>query len=234
MQRYHRYRVEGLDRLSSERSMLLVAYHGRPIARDQCLLSVSFYDRFGYMPHGVTHRAVRTNRLMARVTDGLGFVTGDGEMLEDAVRRGEHIAVQPGGTREGCRSVRYRYQVDWGNRTGFVRLALRHGLPVVPLAARGVDDCYLGINNGYRWGKRLGLPAGLPAWVGIGVWGLWPLSPPFPVRITTLIGEPIHLEDGGPIDTSDDRALLAAQRRVAGAVQALLDSGRASDRPGQT
>jgi len=224
MQRYHRYRVQGIEKLDSRRPMLLVAYHGRPIAHDQCMLSVSLYDRLGYMVHGVTHGAIRTNRLMSWVADGLGFVTGDGPDVEAAVARGEHIAVQPGGMREGCRSFRHRYELAWGDRTGFIRLALRHRLPIVPLAAHGVDDCYIGLNDGYQWGKRLGVPANLPAWLGIGLGGVWPLALPLPVQITTYIGDPIDLEDGGAIDPCDGPALLRAQRRVATAVRALLSS----------
>lgn len=222
MQRYHRYRVHGIEKLDGKRPMLLCAYHGRPIAHDQCLLSVSLYDRLGYMVHGVTHSAVRTNRLLGWVSDSLGFVTQDGPEVTNAVAAGEHIAVQPGGTREGCRSFRHRYELDWGDRTGFIRLALRHRLPVVPIAAHGVDDCYIGLNDGYRWGKRLGVPAGLPAWLGLGLGGLWPMALPLPVRITTYIGDPIELEDQGAIDVADKAALLHAQRRVASAVQALL------------
>ncbi|MDD9941639.1 MAG: acyltransferase [Myxococcales bacterium] len=223
LQRYHRYRVHGLERLDGEESLLLVAYHGRPIALDQCLLSVSVYDRLGYMLHGVTHRAVRTNRLMTWVSDGLGFVTGDGPEVAQAIERGEHIAVQPGGIREGCRSFRHRYEVDWGTRVGFVRLALRYGLRVVPIASHGADDCFIGFNDGYRWGKRLGIPAGLPAWLGVG-FGIWPLALPLPAPITTYIGEPIDLQDAGVIDPEDRGALLGAQRRIASAVQALLSS----------
>lgn len=223
IRRYHRYRVEGLERLEGRRAMLLVGYHGRPIAYDLCMLSVSFYERFGYLPHGIAHRAVDTNRLMRWVCDGLGFVSGDGAVIAAAVARGEHIVVQPGGVREGCRSFRHAYEVDWGRRTGFIRLALRYDLPVVPIAAHGIDAGYIGLNDGYRWGKRLHMPAGLPLWIGIGVAGLWPVSPPFPVRITQYIGEPIDLCDAGPLDPEDPEALRAAQQRVACAVQGILD-----------
>jgi 1-acyl-sn-glycerol-3-phosphate acyltransferase len=223
MRRYHRYRVEGLERLDSRRSMLIVGYHGRPIAYDLCMLSVTFYERFGYMPHGIAHRAVDSSPLLRWICDGLGFVSGDGDVIAAAVARGEHVVVQPGGAREGCRSVLHTHEVDWGDRTGFIRLALRYGLPVVPVAARGIDRGYVGLNDGYRWGRRLRMPAGLPFWIGLGALGPWPLSPPFPVRITQYIGEPIDLCDAGPIDPGDPAALLAAQRRVARAVQAILD-----------
>lgn len=222
MQRYHRYRVEGLHHLDSDDSLLLVGYHGRPIAHDQCMLSVSLYDRYGYLPHGVIHGAVDDFGPLRWMKDGLGFVTSDGPDLDEAVTRGEHLAVQPGGTREGCRSVRHRYQVDWGGRIGWVRLALRLGVRVVPVGGWGMDDTYLGLNDGYRTGRRLGAPSGLPVWVGLGPLGAWPFSPPFPVRVTTRIGAPIDLWDHGRPDPSDTAALAAASRRVADAVQALL------------
>lgn len=224
LRRYHRYEIRGLDHLlTPRRAALLVAYHGKPVTYDLGMLSVTLHERLGHLPHGVVHGAVEQQRLMKWVSDGLGFVTGDGEAVAEAVRRGELIVVQPGGTREGCRSSRHRYEVDWGERTGYLRLALRHRLPIIPVAAAGVDDGYLGLNDGYAWGKRLGVPHRLPLWLGVGPLGLWPLSPPFPVKITQLIGAPIDLEDAGPIDPADREALLRAHRRVAAAVQALLD-----------
>ena len=53
--RYHRYTVLGLEKLDGPSSRLLVAYHGRPLAYDQMMLSVAMYDRYGHLPHGVIH-----------------------------------------------------------------------------------------------------------------------------------------------------------------------------------
>ena len=223
--RYFRYRVEGFERLQQGSSALIVGYHGRPIAYDLCILLVEVYERLGYFPHGVVHEAAQRVRGLRWLSDGLGFVTGDGASMQRAVARGEHIVVLPGGTREGCRSFRARYQVDWGRRMGYLRLALRYGLPVVPVAARGVDDAYLGLNDGYAWGKRLDMPARLPFWLGVGPLGLWPLSPPFPVQITQRIGAPIQLPSD--LDPRDEQAMLHWHGRVVEAVQGLLTEGPA-------
>jgi len=222
-QRYHRYEIDGFEHLVNPGAALLVGYHGRPVAYDLCMLTVTMYDRLGYLPHGVVHRYVKQQPIMKWVSDRLGLVTGDGDEIARAVARGEHILVQPGGTREGCRSWRSRYEVDWGDRVGYVRLALRYGLPIVPIAAAGVDDGYIGLNNGYRLGKRIRMPGDLPLWFGIGPLGLWPLSPPFPVKIRQVIGEPIMPAQAGPIDPDDHDAVLDVHRRVTRAVQDLLD-----------
>lgn len=220
---YHRYEVRGLERLDGLGAALLVGYHGRPIAHDLCMLTVTLHERYGYMIHGVVHGAVEESRIMKWVSDDLGFITGDGPAVEEAVRRGELFTVQPGGTREGCRSFRHRYEVDWGRRTGYLRFAIKHRLPIVPVAGAGVDDTYLGLNDGYALGKKLGAPARLPVWLGIGMTGLWPLSPPFPVKITQHIGEPIDLFADGPIDERDQTRIEALHARVQAAVQSLLD-----------
>ncbi len=223
MRAYHRFEVRGIERLDGLGAALLVGYHGRPIAHDHCMLTVTIHERYGYVPHGVVHGAVERNAIMKWVSDDLGFVTADGAAVEEAVKRGELLMVQPGGTREGCRSFRHRYEVDWGDRTGYLRLALRHRLPIVPVAASGVDDAYLGLNDGYALGKRLGAPARLPVWIGVGALGLWPLSPPFPVKIVEHVGEPIDLSAEADAALADGERLLALHRRVAGAVQSLLD-----------
>lgn len=221
---WNRYDVYGLDNLRIGRSALLVGYHGRPVAFDMCMLSVAVHDRLGYLPHGIIHSGFDRSPRARAFFDALGFVTGDGEGLRSAIARGEHVITLPGGTREGMRSARHRYRVDWGRRRGYLRLAARHGLPIIPVGASGVDDAYVGLVDGHQFGRRVGLPQGVPLWLGVGPLGLWPLSPPFPVRIRQLIGEPIM--DAVGLDFSDDTAVEAVHERVVGRVQALVDQAR--------
>ncbi|MFT3769775.1 MAG: lysophospholipid acyltransferase family protein [Minicystis sp.] len=227
---YHRYEVRGLHHLEKPGAALIVGYHGRPIAYDLCMLTATIHERLGYLPHGIIHGYFGHQPILKWMIDGLGFVTGDGEDLAQAVARGEHILVQPGGTREGCRSFRHRYEVDWGDRTGYLRLALRYRLPIIPVAAMGIDDGYLGLNDGYALGRRLGVPHRIPVWIGLGPLGLRPISPPFPVKITQLVGQPIDPLAEGPVAEGDREALLRLHRKVAGAVQALMDAERGKGR----
>ena len=218
LRRWHRYEVVGLEHILVDRPYLLVGYHGRPIAFDLCMLTTVVYEHLGYLPHAIMHATFKGKAL-----DDLGFVTADGPDIEAAVAANEHIVVTPGATREGCRSFRDRYRVNWGDRVGYLRLALRYGLPIVPIAGHGVDDAYIGLNDGYRLGKRLGLPQGIAPWVALGPLGLAPLSPSFPVKVTQHIGPPIDLTKEGPVDIADRAALNRLNQRVKDAVQSLLD-----------
>ncbi len=223
---YHRYEVEGFEHLESGRASLIVGYHGRPLAVDMCILGVEAYERLGYLPHGIIHGYFGLNPALKWFIDGLGFVTGDDGSLQAAVDRGEHIVTVPGGVREGCRSWRERYRVNWGRRVGYLRLALKYDLPIVPVACVGADDTYIGLNDGYTWANRLKIPYRLPAWIGVGPLGLWPLSPPFPARFRQIIGAPIDLKTFGPVDLNDREALLPMHERVTSTIQSMLDENR--------
>jgi hypothetical protein len=228
LQRYHRYTVNGLEHLDGSRAALIVGYHGRPFAYDMCMLTVALYDRLGYLPHGLVHRGMKHIPIMRWLIDGLGFLTGDDDDVTRVVARGEHIVVTPGGAREGCRGFRSRYRVDWGSRVGYLRLALRHGLSVVPVAAAGADGAYIGLNDADRLGRRLGLPRDwtwIP-WLGLGPLGPYPLSPPFPVRMRQLVGAPIDPRSDGRVSLDDRAGLLRLHDRVQRAVQDLLDRAR--------
>jgi hypothetical protein len=227
-QRYHRYTVEGLEHLDGGHAALIVGYHGRPLAVDMCMLTVALHDRLGYLPHGIVHRGVRAFPAVERFTRELGFFTEDGPELAAAIARGEHIVVTPGGGQEGCRSFWHRYEVSWGERVGYVRLALKHRLPIVPVGTAGVDDRYIGINDAETTGRRLGVPSmwSWTLWLGIGPFGVYPFTPPFPVRLRQLVGAPIDPLAEGEVPPDDREALLRVHRRVVRAVQALLDQAR--------
>lgn len=224
--RWTRYEVHGIERIPTDRASLVVGYHGRPIAHDLCMLQNAYYGRTGVMPHPIFHAAFAEHERTRRFMETLGFVWANDERLARFVARGEPIIVTPGGTREGCRSAWHRYRVHWGGRTGYIKLALAHGLPVVPVASDGADDLYLGLNDGYAWGKKLDLPHDMPAWLGLGLVGLWPLAVPFPARIRSFVGQPIDLLADGPVDIDDREQLLGLHRRITCAVQALLDGAR--------
>lgn len=227
LQLWHRYEVEGLEHLDTPGAKLILGYHGRGIATDLIILNEVLYQRHGEVPLSFMHAYTEKNTFWRWIAEGIGSVTADGPAVAQAVAAGRHVVLLPGGNREANRSFRVRYRVDWGQRTGYLRLALKYGLPVVPVAADGVDDVYVGLNDGYAWGRRLKLPAQLPLWLHFGPLGPMPLSPGFPVKIRQRIGAPIDLTAEGPVDPNDRAALLRLHHRVTGAVQDLLDGLRA-------
>jgi 1-acyl-sn-glycerol-3-phosphate acyltransferase len=244
-QRYHAYSVEGLDNLDSPPgAKLIVGYHGRPLAWDMCMLTVAIYERYGYLPHGIVHRSIDSVPPLGRLADALGFVTADGPEIKEAASKGEHIIVTPGGEREGMR-VGERNRVDWGDHMGYLELARTHGLAIVPVASSGADDAYWGIEKPEwlveraerlveRYPKLKSLS--WATWIGVGPLGIFPFSPPFPVRMRQKIGKPMTdlfpegMYDSAPSprarthdEVRRDPVLIEAHYRVQRQVSELLD-----------
>jgi 1-acyl-sn-glycerol-3-phosphate acyltransferase len=181
------------------------------------------------MPHSLMHRIAALVPFWRWLLDGLEFFIADGPALAAAVKRGEHLIVTPGGAREACRRWDDTYRVDWGEHLGYVRLAVKYGMPIVPVGAAGADGTYIGLFDGPALGRRLGIPADYAylAWVGLGPLGFYPLSPPFPVRFHQIVGEPIDPRAEGVTSPRDRPGLLRVHQRVTAAVQSLIDRARA-------
>lgn len=226
MIRWHRYEAHGLEHLDGPAS-LVAGYHGRPAAWDMCMLTVRMYERYGYLPHAIFHAALMKPRSVRWLLEGIGGVAGDDGSLAAAVARGEHVLVTPGGPLEGTRSWRDKYRVNWGPRTGYVKLAAKYRLPIVPVGASGVDDTFIALNNGYETSKRLGINPNIPVWFGIGPFGLSPFSMPWPVKIRSVVGAPIPDTADRVVDPRDEEALKEIHGKVTAGVQACIDRARA-------
>jgi 1-acyl-sn-glycerol-3-phosphate acyltransferase len=145
----------------------------------------------------------------------LGAVPASTGEAESALARGACVLVYPGGDLEACRPWTQRGKVDFGGRKGFVRLALRCGVPVVPVAAHGGHHAIVVLTRGGRLARAAGLPK-----LRINVFPLL-AGPPFGVNsvLTPPLPMPAHLTLGflppldwtayGP-DAADDPAIVAA------------------------
>ncbi|KIG15298.1 hypothetical protein DB30_05725 [Enhygromyxa salina] len=227
--RWFTYTVEGMEHLRTHECKFVVGYHGRPLAWDLFLLGAEIHREQGYLPLALVHRNFMNWPYLRWLTEGLVWSTGKGPILDQAIANGRHVILAPGGVQEGLRPGWVRYQVDWPG-LGYLRLAISRGIAVVPVAASGVDDAFFGLNDNARAKRRLGIKSPDRAvWAGLGPLGMWPSSPPFPVRVHQIIGAPVV-----PVIPKQDRSALlndhdelqALHERVQARVQELLDRAR--------
>jgi 1-acyl-sn-glycerol-3-phosphate acyltransferase len=144
-----------------------------------------------------------------------------------ALAEGAAVVVYPGGDWESCRPWRDRNTVDFGGRTGFVRLALQTGVPIVPVVAHGSHDAVIVASRGEHFARALGL-GGLrikvfPIMVGP-PFGLDTfLTPPLPLpsAVTVEFLPPMHFECPGGSPGSHE--IEAASAEVTAAMQQALD-----------
>ena len=220
-QKYHRFEVKGAEVLQRPGPAIIAGYHGRPFASDLLMLQVHMLDR-SVACRPLVHDSFAKSPFFRPIVEGMGFLTGEGPELDRAVAEGAKIIITPGGGKESMRASTVRYRSNWENRLGFARLALQKRLPIIPAAGAGVDDQYLSLIDGYRTARRLGLPKKMMLFFGVGPLGLFPFSPPFPVKITLHLGRPIPPEG----DAKSEKDVQALHARVVGAVEVLLDKVR--------
>ncbi|NXV84463.1 TMM68 protein, partial [Calonectris borealis] len=172
------YELHGVENLP-EGPGILVYYHGAiPIDYLYFLsrlflwkkrLCLSVADHFVFRLPGL--------KLLLEVT---GVMPGTREECLIALRNGHLVSISPGGVREALFSDE-SYQLMWGNRKGFARVALDAKVPIIPMYTQNVREGYRMLRE-RRFFRQLYESTRLP------------FTPPYgglPVKFRTYIGEPI-------------------------------------------
>ena len=198
---YFRSEVRGFDRLPDKGPFLLVCNHsGGQIPPDLPVLLTAWWRERGEdepvyaLFHSFFLSLPGVGPVMARA----GAVEASPQAAEDVLRQGGILIDFPGGDYEVFRPWRERNQIQFGGRLGFVRLALRTQVPVIPVVSIGGQESLVVLARGERLAKALRLDrlfrikvmplvAGPPFGVVPGGIPTWPL----PSKITVEIGVPI-------------------------------------------
>lgn len=230
VRRYFRSTVRHMERIP-DRQCLFVAHHdGGVFPVNGVCFGVHWYDHFKFsrglyvLIHDLIHQMFRPfTQLLPRS----GLVPADRFWMDKVVRSGHDLLVFPGAARETFRTYWEREAIDLGGRSGFVKQAMRHGLPIVPVVSAGSHETLIVLRRGARLAKMLGLRKvvrsadAMPILLGL-PWGIWalPILPqfPLPATITTEVLEPIHLEG----DPDDPVAVQAGFDLVIAAMRAAL------------
>ncbi|MCZ4495387.1 MAG: hypothetical protein QOH30_1907 [Baekduia sp.] len=202
---YFRGEVRGLGHIPDEGAALLVGNHsGGNLTPDTTVFSLAFHAYFGVERpfHQLAHNLVLS-------MPGLGFlrkygtVAASPENARKALQSGAAVLVYPGGDREVHRPSWQGGRIAFGDRKGYVRLALDQDVPIVPVVAVGGQETALFLTQGEALSRLLlldrlmrlkVLPISLgPPW-GLNV-GDFLGHIPLPAKITVEVLPPIHLRE---------------------------------------
>jgi 1-acyl-sn-glycerol-3-phosphate acyltransferase len=183
---YHRAEVRGLTSIPRKGPVLLVGNHsGGTLISDTFVFAQAFYDHFGPLRrfHQLAHDLVFAIPGVRASLSRYGTVPASPENMERALDLGAALLVYPGGDHETYRPSWESAKIDFAGRTGFVRLALEHDTPIVPVVAIGGQETALFLGQGRRIARLLRLDRMLrlkvfPAQVG----------PPYGVTVMDLPG----------------------------------------------
>lgn len=201
---YVRPKVRGLEKIPPEGPVLLVGNHsGGTIILDTFAFAYAFYSHFGAERrfHQLAHDLAVGLPALSAMLRRYGTVEASHENARRALESGAAVLVYPGGDRETYRPSWHSGRVEFGGRTGFIRLALSEGVPIVPVVAIGGQETALFVTRGERMARLLRLdrllrikvlPVQVAPPLGITVMDL-PFRLPLPSQITIQVLPPLDL-----------------------------------------
>jgi 1-acyl-sn-glycerol-3-phosphate acyltransferase len=227
---YFRGEVRGLGNIPESGPVLLVGNHsGGNLTPDTHAFTLAFLTHFGVERrfYQLAHNLVLAMPGLSRLRK-FGTVAASHENAEKALDTGAALLVYPGGDYEVHRPTWDQNRVDFNNRKGFIRLALRKGVPIVPVVSIGGQETALFLSRGERLAKLLRLDKtfrlkvlpislALPWGLNVGdMMGHFPL----PAKLTVQVLEPIDLKK----EYGADPDLQEAYDDIVGRMQLTLDA----------
>ncbi len=204
---YFRVRTLGIDRIPAVGSALLVANHSGTIPLDAVMMqyAVATEHREKRLVRNVGADLVWRSPVIGPLARKAGNVVACDEDTFELIRRGELVGVFPEGYKGVGKGWQERYKLQRFGRGGFIEVALRARVPIVPVAIVGAEEAYPMIANLRSFAKMFGFPyfPVTPTFPLLGAVGLLPL----PSRWIIEFGEPIAMDDY-PEDAAEDAMLV--------------------------
>lgn len=236
---YFRVKTDGWHHIPSQGEVLLVGSHnGGLAAPDMFMMMYDWFRRFGVERpvYGLMHPSVwKVNPQLAQLAAKLGAIRAHPKTAIAALQTGASLLVYPGGAQDLFRPHQLRHQVFFAGRKGFIKLALREKVAIIPVVSHGahdtlivLGDCYEQVKQLHQWGMPWLLdvdPEVFPVYLGL-PWGLGigPLPNfPLPVPLQTRICAPIIFERYGKKAASDRAYVEECYNRVCTQMQQELE-----------
>ena len=229
--RYFSPEVRGIDNLPASGPVLVVGNHSCLFYMpDTWIVALAITDRRGAdaPAYALVYDLLLGLPMVGSVLRRLGGVPANGSEAERVLAEGALVLVYPGGDMEACRPWTERNRVVFSGHSGFIRLALRTGVPVVPVVSYGSHHAVVILSRGQRLARALGLNKlrikVFPIVLGpFGVSSILTPPLPMPAAVTVEFMAPIDWSAMGPAAADDEAVVGACYEQITTAMQATLD-----------
>lgn len=215
---YFRVDLTGWENIP-ETKAIYVGNHNGLLTFEVLMMFYAWWDRFRGKRRalGLAHAIALDNPVFRWLIPKLGAIPASPELACEALDRDFSLLVYPGGEKESFRPFSERKKIDFYQRKGFIRLAIKAKVPLVPVVSIGAHESYVILDRGEILAEKLGLKEkmrlhGLPitfrgiffAWCLVsGIFTLFPLILvpaaftaifiPLPTKMTFRILPPIDV-----------------------------------------
>ena len=221
---YYKPEVRGFEHLPEKGPFLIVGNHsGGMTPPDLPILMTAWWRSRGVEEpvYGLFHSAFLSIPGIGPACRRAGGMDASPDNAERVLSAGGSVVVFPGGDHEVFRPWSERDKIVFAGRKGFIRLALKTGVPMIPMVSCGAHDSVIVLSRGDRLARFLPHLRLMRAKVNP---IMLPL-PPLPTQVTVQLGPPIRLSDRyGPEHATDPDVLDKLYDEITGSMQATMDA----------
>ena len=234
---WFRLEVIGWERVPDRPCLVVGVHSGGALTMDAWTLVNAWWTHFEgrRLLHGTAHDVLMAAPGLGDYFRAVGVIAANRTSVSAALAQGDDVVVWPGGEVDAMRSWRKRDIATLAGRTGFVKQAIRSGVPILPVATVGGHDTVFVLSEG-TWlanaldkvtglkktlrGANLPIIAGFPFPLAVEV---LPAHLPLPAKIRTGLLAPIEV-DGDPDRADDEGYVRSVYEQVETAIQAGMDA----------
>jgi 1-acyl-sn-glycerol-3-phosphate acyltransferase len=196
----HWFRVEweGLDKIPGDGGALIVANHAAAIPSDAPVIMHGIETELQRPVYGLADELFKKMPVVGTLWSRSGGVLAHPDNAYRLLRQqGQLVLVFPEGSKGPGKRFDERYQLRRFGRGGFVQIAMRAGVPVIPIAVVGAEESMPTMANIAPLAQALGIPYA-PITANQLVFGpvLGPLGGilHFPAKFKLRVLDPVHFD----------------------------------------
>ena len=219
---YWRVDWKGVSNVPSRGAALLVSNHAGTVPLDALVM------KFGVLEEHPAHRHVHLlaadlafrTPFIGPMARKMGNTLASSEDAERLLRGGELVGVFPEGYKGVGKGWKERYRLQRFGRGGFIELALKSRVPIVPVSIVGSEETYPMIADVKLLARLFGAPyfPVTPFFPLLGPLGLLPL----PSKWIVEFGEPISLDEYETDAWMDTMLVFDLTDRIRDSIQQML------------
>jgi len=192
--RWFRAEWEGLEKIPTEGGALLVANHAAAIPSDAPAIMHGIETELGRPVYGMADHLFKAMPVIGTLWSRAGGVAAHPENAYRLLNEQQQLAlVFPEGTKGTGKHFSERYRLRRFGRGGFVEIAMRAGVPVVPIAVVGAEESMPIVFKLPRLAKVMGVPY-VPITANMLAFGPLGLVAYFPAKFKLRVLDPIHFD----------------------------------------
>ena len=150
---------EGLEKIPAAGGALLVANHAAAIPSDAPVIMHGIETEIGRPVYALADFLFRQTPVVGTVWSRVGGVAAHPDNAYRLMReQSELVLAFPEGTKGTAKTFNDRYRLRRFGRAGFVEIAMRAGVPVIPIAVVGAEESMPTLWRSPALAKVLGLP----------------------------------------------------------------------------